>query len=68
MDAPGPPLHIIHQDVLAQGHRRGEVGFPLANLRHTFDEIDQIIIVGQHEGVYHYVAAAAERDFSERLL
>src|ERR1700730_14206561 len=52
-------LHVIHQEILAQVVRRGEVGFAFAHLRYFLDELHQAVVRGQHEGVDHDAGALA---------
>src|SRR5262245_50293703 len=46
-------VHVVHQDVLAEGVRRGEVRLALADLRHTPHEAHQIVVASKHERVDH---------------
>src|SRR4051794_27009673 len=68
MNVFGAAAQEVHQDVLAERHSCREVSFALADLRHLFNEVNQVIIVRQHEGVDHDAAAAALRYFSESFL
>ena len=38
-------LHVIHQQVLPKGIRRGEVSLAAANFRHLLHEVNQAIIL-----------------------
>ena len=61
-------LQIIHQDVLAEINRRCEVRLPSADLSDLLDEVDEVIIAGEHEGIDEDARFAAGRHFFERLL
>src|SRR5258708_7804568 len=63
VDVAGFALHEIHQQVLAEVLRGGEVGFAAAHLGDFLNEVDQGIVGGQHEGVDHDVGAFALVDF-----
>ena len=45
------PVHVIHEQILAERMRRGEVCLAPANLSHLLDETNQIVISRQHERV-----------------
>ena len=52
-------FHVIHQQVLPQGIRCGEVGLASADFRDLLDEADESVILCQHEGINQYAVAAA---------
>src|SRR5579863_8102245 len=54
-------FHIIHQQVLPEGIRGGEVGLAAANFRHLLDKADEAVILRQHKGVDQDAVAAAAR-------
>ena len=60
-------LHVVHQQILAEVVRCGEVGFSLAHLRDLLDELDEAVVCREHEGVDHYAGAFALVDFLERF-
>lgn len=68
MYSPRLLAHIIHQQILAQRVGSREVGFAATDLRHSLDEIDEVVIPGQHEGVDEDARLAALGDFLERFL
>src|SRR5579859_186255 len=51
MNSFGFSRHVVHQQVLAQGIGRREVGLAAAHLGHFLDELHQAVIAGQHEGI-----------------
>ena len=51
MDGPRLAVHVIHQEILPQVVRRGEVRFSAAQLGHLLDELHESVIAGEHEGV-----------------
>src|SRR6266850_7162208 len=59
--------HVVHEEVLAEGVGRGEVGFAAAHLGDFLDELDERIVAGEHEGVNHDAGALAFVDFFESL-
>src|ERR1700733_11535476 len=67
VDLLSAPPDIVHQDVLTEAHRSGEIGLSLTDLRYLLHEVNKIIIIGQHEGVDHNRASAAQRDFAKGL-
>ena len=44
-------LHVVHQQVLAKGVGRGEVGFAAAHFGDFLDEAHKVRIPRQHEGI-----------------
>ena len=67
VDLLGFALHVIHQQILAEGVRRGEVGLAAAHFRDFLDEVDEAVIAGEHKGIDHDAGALALVDFFERL-
>ena len=65
----GPRLlvHVVHQHVLAERARRGEVGLAVADLGDLADEADQVVVARQHERVDQDAGLAAGRHLGERL-
>ena len=63
----GLPGHVIHQQVLAEGVRSGEVSFAAAHLRHLLHKLHQAVVAGQHEGVDQDSGALALGNFFQRL-
>src|SRR6266850_1439643 len=59
--------HVVHEEILAEGVGRGEVGFAAAHLGDLLDELDKGIVAGEHEGVDHDAGALALVDFLESL-
>ncbi len=60
-------LHVVHQQVLAKRVRRGEVGFATAHFSDLLDEVDQVGIARQHEGVDQDSGLAAVGNLLQRL-
>src|SRR5208282_5960181 len=58
---------VIHQQVLAEGVRSGEIRFAAAELSHFLDEVDQAVVAREHERIDQNSGALALRDFFERL-
>src|ERR1700733_13327582 len=58
---------IIHQKILAERVRRGEVGLAAAELRDFLHEVDQAVITGEHKGVNQDSSTLAFSHFFERL-
>ncbi len=67
MDLLGLPRHVVHEEILAEGVGRGEVGFASAHFGDFLDEVDQGIVAGEHESVDHDARALALIYFLERL-
>src|SRR5581483_1958362 len=61
-------LHIIHQYVLAQVYRAGEIRLSATNLCDLLHEIDQVIIVREHKRVDEYSGFPAGGNFLESLV
>jgi hypothetical protein len=55
--------HVIHQQILAEGVRGGEVGFAAAHLRDFLHELNQTVVGGKHEGIDHDSGALALGNF-----
>jgi hypothetical protein len=53
------PRHVIHQQILAQRIRRGEVSLPAAHLRDFLNELNQAVVRGEHKSVDHHAGALA---------
>ena len=45
--------HEVHEEVVAEGFRGGEVGFAAAHGAHLLDELDEGEVAREHEGVDH---------------
>src|SRR6185436_15900859 len=60
-------VHVVHQDVLAEGVRGSEVRLALADVGDAADEADQVVVAREHEGVDHDAALAARRDLGAGL-
>ena len=60
--------HVVHQEILAEGVRSGEVGLSPGDLGHLLDEGDEIVVLGQHEGVDQDPGSAAGHHLSEGLV
>src|ERR1700674_5051204 len=60
-------VHVVHQDVLAQGIRRREVRLAFADLGDSTYEAHQVVVAREHEGVDHDAALAARGHFGARL-
>src|SRR5215831_16469892 len=67
MNMPRLAAYIIHQQILAERVGRGEVSFPAAKLRNLLDEVDQVVIASQHEGVDQDSCALALGHFFDCL-
>src|SRR5688572_24297793 len=67
-DLPRLPLEEIHENELAERHRRREVRLAAADRRHVLHELDQRSVPREHERVDHDSAPPAFRDFAERLV
>src|SRR6266404_2384068 len=67
VDVTGFALHEIHQQVLPEVLRGGEVGFTAAHLRNFLHKIDQRIVGREHEGIDHDVRPLAFVHFLERF-
>src|SRR5579885_265966 len=61
-------LEEINQDELRQVAGRGEVGFTLSHRRHLLDELDEVVVRGEHEGVNHDARLAARLNLAQRRL
>ena len=59
--------HEVHEQVVAEGLRGGEVGFAAAHGADLLNELHERKIAGQHEGVDHDVGALAAGDLFECL-
>ncbi len=57
MDLLGLAGHVVHEEILAEGIGRGEVGFAAAHFGDFLDEVHQRIVAGEHEGVDHDACA-----------
>src|SRR5690348_14744376 len=60
-------LEVIHEEILAEGVWRGEVGFAAAKLGDFLDEVNEAVVAGEHEGVDEDAGAAALGNFFECL-
>src|SRR3990172_6651505 len=67
---------VVHEDVLAQLIRRGVEDATLVDLRHLVDELLQVVVAVQHEGVdgdallcapLHFLQGLADRDGAGRV-
>src|SRR6266436_2311616 len=67
MDLLGFSLHLVHQQVLAEGVRRSEIGLAAAHLRDFLNEVDEAVVASKHEGVDHDARTLAFVDFFEGL-
>jgi hypothetical protein len=59
--------HEVHEEIVAQGLRGGEVGFAAAHGGDFLHELHEGEVAGEHEGVDHDVGAFAASDFFEGL-
>ena len=59
--------HEVHEEIVAEILRGGEVGFAAAHGADLLDELHEGEVVGEHEGVNHDVAALAARDLFKGL-
>jgi len=64
----GAAGHEIHEEIVAESLGGGEVGFTAAHGGHFLHELDELEIVGEHEGVDHDAGAFAAADFFESFL
>src|SRR5687767_13352511 len=53
VNRPRFPIHVVHEHVLAQGVRRGEVRLAATDRGDAPHERHQVVIAGEHEGVDH---------------
>ena len=60
-------LHVIHQQVLAEGVGCGEVRFASAKFGYFLHEVNQAVVAGKHECVDQDSGAAAAAHFFEGL-
>ena len=60
--------HEVHEEVVAEGLRGGEVGLASAHGGHFLDELDQLEIVGEHKSVDHNAGSLAAAYFFQRFL
>ena len=67
MNVAGLFADVIHQQVLAEGVRSGEICFAAAELGDFLDEVDQAVVAGEHESVDQNSGAFAFRYFFKRL-
>src|SRR5579863_6416650 len=67
MNVAGFAADIIHEQVLAKGVWRGEVGFAAAELGDLLHEVDEAVVAGEHESIDEDSGALALRHFLERL-
>ncbi len=49
----GAAGHEVHEEIVAEGLRGGEVRFAAAHCGHLLHELDELEFVGEHEGVDH---------------
>src|SRR5712664_4836765 len=61
----GPSSKKVYQNELGEVSGICEIGFSIGHCRHLLDELDEIKVAGQHEGVNHYAGFAAGLDFLE---
>ena len=59
--------HEVHEQVVAKGLRRGEVGFAAAHGADLLDELHELEVGGEHEGVDHDIGALAAGNLFEGL-
>ena len=57
--------HEVHEEIVAEGLRGGEVGFAAAHGADLLDELHEREVAGEHEGVDHDVGALAAGDLFE---
>src|SRR5438270_14011691 len=55
----------VYEDELGEVAGGGEVGLPRCHLRHPLDELDEVVVRGQHEGVNHHPRLAARLHLAE---
>src|SRR2546421_4078203 len=60
------PAQKIDQHKLRKIVWIGKVSFAVGHRGHLLDELDQIIITGEHEGINHDAGFATGLDFAER--
>src|ERR1700730_10293460 len=58
---------VIHQQVLAQRVRRGEIGFAAAELGNFLHEVDQAVVAGEHKSIDQDSGTFAFGDFFQGL-
>ena len=68
MNGLGLLAQVVHQDVLPEVYRCCEVGFSLADFRDPLDELDEITVRCQHEGVDKDPRLSADRHFLEGFI
>src|SRR5713101_6142513 len=59
VDLLGLAGHVVHEEILAEGIGRGEVGFAAAHFGDFLNEVHEGIVAGEHEGVDHDAGALA---------
>ena len=59
--------HEVHEEIAAEGFGGGEVGLAAAHLADLLDELDELEVACEHEGVDHDVGALAAADFFQRF-
>ena len=57
--------HEVHEQIVAEGLRCGEVGFAATHGRDRLHELHEGEVAGEHEGVDHDVGAFTAADFFE---
>ena len=58
---------VVHEQILAEGVGRGEVGLAAAEFGDFLDEVDQAVIAGEHESIDENPGAFALRNFFQSL-
>src|SRR6202012_5417787 len=66
MDGAGLAVHVIHQQILSQGVRSGEIRLSPAQLRHFLNKVDQAVIAREHERIDDDALLLAAIYFLER--
>ena len=61
-------VDVVHEDILAQGRRRREVGLAFDDLRELSHESNEQEITGKHEGINEDTRTTAGNDLLERLI
>ena len=59
VDGPRLSRHIVHEEILAERVRCGEVGLAAAHLGDLLHELNQAKVGSEHKGIDHYAGAFA---------
>lgn len=66
MHRPRLPVHVIHQQILPQIVRGGEVRLAAADFGDLLNEVHQPVVAGQHEGIDQDALLLAAVHFFQR--